>query len=120
MNAALTLSEKKDLFRCIGDELLYHYKRGNISIYPEYDTSYINDSTSISELIKTHYVEPYYDLAAAGDSNKLTELQTVLAAITRVTKELDRIKEAAKEEKVNASSLTVAKALAGDKGGSYG
>ena len=110
--------QKKDLYRVIGEELARLYKFKTISHYPEYDTSLVREETDIGELIRTQYVEPYLIEAESGDSSKISELQAVLATIKNVTKELERVMTDSENEHKDAFSLTVDKALIGDKGSS--
>lgn len=110
--------QKIDLFRFIGEELYMKYREKVISIFPAYDTGVVQEDTDISELTHSTFIKPYLAAIENGE-DKMEELQYILAIIKRTIFEYDKVKQRDKELEKKAYSMTVRKALDGDKGASY-
>lgn len=111
----MTVSEKKDLIRLLGEELYRLYKLGTISTFHEYDTSRVTSEGGIQEIVNEFYVEPYRRAIDNG-ADLMEELQYVLGVIRLVVKEYDSRKKEDAKQLQDGFSLTVQKALMGDTG----
>lgn len=116
----MTRIEKKDLFRLVGEELRRLYRLRNISIYPEYDTSVIEDDTNLSQKLEEVFVSPYRRvIQLESDDSKVDELQVVLSAIRSTIREYDIALKENRKRTDAAYKMTVEKALNNDRGFGY-
>lgn len=111
----LTLGQKKDLFRLIGEELSRQYRLKNLSFSIEYDTSVITHDTNISDAIKQYFINPFLDQFHKNNET-INQLQTVLSSVHGTTTDFYRVLRDSEDQVNKSYSLTVEKALLGDTG----